>query len=69
MYYNRDYNIFNKPIIAAIGSFSSVLLYTCAFSNQIHSVRHYTGINADSAKICGLVAGLGTYILLKNKIE
>ena len=68
MYYNRDYNIFNKPIIAAIGSFSSVLLYTCAFSNQIHSVRHY-GINADSAKICGLVAGLGTYILLKNKIE
>jgi hypothetical protein len=69
MHYNRDYNIFNKPIIAAFGSFSSVLLYTCAFSNQINSLRHYTGINANSAKICGLVAGIGTYILLKNKIE
>tara|TARA_B100001769_G_C21823755_1_gene447614 strand:+ start:333 stop:542 length:210 start_codon:yes stop_codon:yes gene_type:complete len=69
MHYNRDYNIFNKPIIAAVGSFSSVLLYSCAFSTQIHSLRHYTGINANSAKICGLVAGIGTYILLKNKIE
>ena len=68
MYYNRNYNIFNKPIISAIGAFSSVLLYTCAFSNQIHSLRHYS-INADSAKVCGIVAGLGTYILLKNKIE
>jgi len=67
MYYNR--NIFNKPILAAVGAFSSVLLYTCAFSTQINTLRQYTDIDAKSPKLCGLVAGIGTYILLKNVIE